>query len=51
MPQLMIIFERDGREIERWVARDGERAAHIAAVMIVNLCMLQPGDTLYIEEA
>lgn len=32
-----IIFERDGHEIERHVARDGERAAHMAALLIANL--------------
>ena len=28
MSQLLVTFERIGREIERQVVRDGERAAH-----------------------
>ncbi|HKD29809.1 MAG TPA: hypothetical protein VKC66_28350 [Xanthobacteraceae bacterium] len=50
MSQLLVIFERDGREIERQVARDGERAAQMAVVMIAGLGLLEPGDVVWIEE-
>jgi hypothetical protein len=48
--QLLIIFDRDGVELERRVARDGERAAMMAALLIAELGVLQPGDLLSIEE-
>jgi len=51
MPQLLLIFERNGREIERQVARDGERAAQMAAILIAQLGILEVGDILTIEEA
>ena len=51
LANLLIIFERDGREIERLVARDGERAASMAALLIAQLGILQVGDAMTIEEA
>ena len=50
MPQLLIIFERDGGEIARQVSRDGERAAMMASLLIAELGWLQHGDVLTIEE-
>jgi Resolvase, N terminal domain len=48
---LIIVFERDGAEIERQTARDGERAAQMAALLIARLGTLQAGDVMTVEEA
>jgi hypothetical protein len=46
MSQLLIFFERGGREIERVVARDGEKPCMMAALLI----WLEGGVTLTVEE-
>jgi hypothetical protein len=48
---LIIVYERDGHEIERQVARDGTRAAQMAALLIARLGELQAGDAMMVEEA
>jgi hypothetical protein len=48
---LILVFERNGTELERQVARDGERAAAMAALLIARLGVLEVGDCLMIEEA
>jgi hypothetical protein len=50
MNPMLIIFEGHGREIERQVARDCERACQIASLLIAELGWLEVGDTLTIEE-
>jgi hypothetical protein len=50
MSQLLVTFERNGREIERQVARDGEKRPPMAVVMIAGLGLLEPGDVVCIEE-
>jgi hypothetical protein len=47
---LVLVFERSGQEVERQVAREGNRAAQMATVIIAQQAPLQAGDTLYIEE-
>jgi hypothetical protein len=46
----LIRFLRDGQEIARRVARDGERAAQMAALVIAELGTLEIGDSMLIEE-
>jgi len=48
---VLLVFERNGRELERQVARDGERAAAMAALLIARVAPLQVGDTMTVEEA
>jgi hypothetical protein len=48
---LVLVYERDGQEIARRVARDGERAAQMAALLMAELGVLEPGDVMTVEEA
>jgi hypothetical protein len=50
MNQLLIIFERNGREVDRIVARDGSRACDEAARLIASFGWLVVGDVLTVEE-
>jgi len=50
LAELLIIFERNGREIERHVAKDGDRAAQMAVVLISANAPLEIGDRITIEE-
>ena len=48
---LTLVFERDGREVERQVAGDGNRAAQMATVIVAQQAPLQDGDRLTVTEA
>jgi hypothetical protein len=48
---LVISFERGGVEVERQVARDGNRAAQMATVIVAQQAPLQDGDKLSVAEA
>jgi hypothetical protein len=48
--ELVIVFERNGQEIRRLTARDGERAAQMAALLIAALGRLEPGDVMTVNE-
>jgi len=48
---VLLVFERNGRELERQVARDGDRTAAMAALLIARMAPLQVGDTMTVEEA
>jgi hypothetical protein len=47
---LVVIFRREGEEIARRVAQDGERAAQMAALLIAEAGELQVGDAIIVEE-
>lgn len=48
--ELVVVFERNGQEISRLTARDGERAAQMAALLIAQLGRLEPGDVMTVIE-
>jgi hypothetical protein len=47
---LQVTFIREGEEPETQVARDGERACHLAVVLLAKLGTLQHGDCLLVAE-
>jgi hypothetical protein len=49
--ELVIVFERNGQEIRRLTAPDGERAAQMAALLIAQLGRLEAGDVITVNES
>ncbi len=48
--ELVIVFERNGQEIRRLTARNGEQAAQMAALLIAALGRLEAGDVMTVNE-
>jgi hypothetical protein len=48
--EVVIVFERNGQEIRRLTAQNGERAAQMAALLIAQLGRLEPGDVMTVNE-
>ncbi len=48
---IVVVIERDGREIERLVAGTPERACQMLVVWLAGAGAVHPGDCITIEEA
>jgi len=51
LAELLLIFERHGRERDREVARDADRASQMLALMVARHAPAEIGDTYSVEEA